>query len=231
MFENLEPRRLFAATLTVSPAGVLTVNGNGANDIISVREDQGAVHVEYVDAANNFVSTDLTAINAININGGGGADSLSYTGNSIGAVIHGDNQTGGSQGGAKNDGVSGKGDGGAGSDTISVSDDGTGSYSISGDNGDDSLTVLHGNNTLLLGGSGNDFIYVNSAGSGGSVMVDGESGSDTITIYSGVNTVNGGNGKDTVLIDVPPGPGDQNFGGSADPSLQTLLHVEKVFTF
>src|SRR3954447_19984013 len=103
--ENLELRRLLSAAVAVSGSGVLTVNGNSADDQIAVTENNGAVTVAYTDkngvfhdASGSLGTTDGTSfsgITAIRINGGGGDDQIFYTGNSIGADIHGDNQQSG----------------------------------------------------------------------------------------------------------------------------------------
>jgi hypothetical protein len=228
----------------------LNVNGNGANDTITVHEDVGSVHVEYTDAQANLITTDVGGITAIRINGGGGSDTINYFGNSIGADIHGgDGQTSGDGDGDSHKNDRGKGhqkaigrghhkggsddnaDGAAG-DFITVSDDGTGSSTVHGDDGDDTITLLHGNNTQIFGDAGDDQIYVNTAATGGSANVNAGSGNDTITIYDGTNTVNGGTGNDTVLEDVPASdPGDLSGGGNVNPALQTLISIEHVETF
>jgi hypothetical protein len=230
MIQSLESRRLLSSTVAVN-GSTLTVNGSGADDSITVRETAGSVHVEYFDSSGTFQTQDVGGITAIQINGGGGSDQIFYTGDSIGADIHGDangattptnngggkggsngankggsnkgnkNNKGGSKGGSNGNGGNGNGSNVAAGDFITVSDDGAGSSTVHGDAGNDNITLLHGNGTQLFGDEGNDLIFVNTAAQGGSASVDAGAGNDTITTYDGVNNINGGNGNDT-LIDV-----------------------------
>src|ERR1043166_16084 len=158
MFESLEARKMLAAGPTIGVSGgVLTVIGTKDNDRINVVEDGGTVVVEvtYGKNASQFLTPPpFTGITAIKISGGNGDDVITYTGNTIGADIHGDaNASGGSHGGSGGSG------GGKGDDFITVSDNGTGASTLNGDNGDDDLVVLQGNttglSTVVFGGKGN----------------------------------------------------------------------------
>ena len=217
MIESLELRQFLSSTVAVN-GSTLTVNGNGADDSITVRETGGSVHVEYFDANGVFKTQDLVSITAIKINGGGGSDTISYTGDSIGASIDGDgngattgdshthgngpeNGKGHEKAIGKGHNKGGSGDNAADGDFITVSDDGAGSSTVHGSAGDDSITLLHGNGTNIFGDDGDDLIFVNTAAHGGSANVDAGAGNDTITTYDGVNNINGGSGNDT-LIDV-----------------------------
>src|SRR5262245_32511222 len=103
MFESLENRRLF--TTAVLNAGLLTINGGAGDDLITVTEDQGEVHVEWSTSSSDLTTRDYSAVTAININGGRGDDAIYYEGNSVGANIHGDGTT-------DNSGGNGNGNGG-----------------------------------------------------------------------------------------------------------------------
>ena len=202
MIESLESRRLLAssAASAVLNAGVLTVTGSNKNDFIVVAETSpGTVHVDLNQAPQDF-----TGVTAIKISGAGGDDEILYTGQTIGADIHGDSASttkGGSSGGGSG--------GGKGNDFITVFDNNNSAAStVDGDKGDDTLHVyghsrLSGfdtQSTVAYGGDGNDVIYVNENGSStSSVIVYAEAGKDTVTTYGGVNTLSGGDGKDTFI--------------------------------
>jgi hypothetical protein len=220
MIESLEGRKLLAATVSAS-GGVLTINGDGKVDVINVIETGGSVHVETSNPGGPLTQRDFTGITAIRINGRGAGDTIFYTGNSIGAQIHGDsaNQnanpsngnngggTGGTRGGTGGTG-GGTGDGNnggpnagaGGADFITVDDAGTGSSVVFGDGGKDDITLLRSHNTTVFGGAGDDKINVNTAGqASSSAQVFGQGGRDTVTVYAGTNTLNGGAGIDTLI--------------------------------
>lgn len=221
MFEMLESRSLLSTVSVVG--GALTVNGTDGDDLITVVENSGTVHVEYFDAGNQFQTQDLAGITSIDIVGGGGSDALFFTGNSIGAQMLGD-------GGAETSHPNGKGHtfvnngeghtshgngngyghnhGLAAGDFITVADTGTGASLIDGEGGDDTVTLLVGNttglSTYIAGGDGNDAIYLNTGVGVYNVAasksyVQAEKGDDTITTYSGYNAIYGGQGKDIVI--------------------------------
>src|SRR5262245_6719978 len=79
MFESLESRRLF--TSVSLSGGVLQVNGGASDDLITVSEDQGAVHVEWSTSSSDLQTADYNGVTAININGGRGNDAIYYEGN------------------------------------------------------------------------------------------------------------------------------------------------------
>jgi len=196
MIESLESRRLLAVSVSVA-AGVLTVDGDKDKNFISVRENAGNVHVETSTLPGGVITAaDFVGITQIKINGGKNSDEIFYQGNTIGADIHGDVNNGGT---------------GKNKDNITVTDEGTGSSVVDGDNGDDTIEIVVGNNTTVFGGGGKDNIYLNTGGgiyntAAANTIVFGESGDDIITIYDGNNTVNGGDGNDTVLVlDGTPG--------------------------
>jgi Ca2+-binding RTX toxin-like protein len=174
--ESLESRRMLAAATSVTfAAGVVTITVGTKPDFINVVENNGVVHVEL---NNGQTQNDYGPATAVKIIGSSKPDTLYYTGNTIGANIQGN----------------------GGNDNISVDDEGTGSSIVDGGNGADNITVIHGNHTVVTGGTGNDLIYVNTDGSSSSsVVVDGGAGNDTVTDYGGSATLQGGSGSDTQI--------------------------------
>src|SRR5262245_9037570 len=110
MFEMLESRSMLSATVN-QYGSLLVVEGGRGDDLITVREDSGAVHVEYYNRQGVLQSRDVNGITAIKIRGNAGDDSIFYTGNTVGADIHGDdgdnNSHGGSSGGTGHRGCGG----------------------------------------------------------------------------------------------------------------------------
>jgi len=101
--------------------------------------------------------------------------------------------------------------GGPGDDRIYASSEGGGV--VSGDDGDDMITVLDGN-WRVMGGTGNDRIFFDGTGSD---FIDGGDGNDTIQSQFqdiAVDTVFGGRGTDTFSLcpafRVFPGPQSQS---------------------
>jgi Ca2+-binding RTX toxin-like protein len=175
MIESLEHRQLLSAATSVNQVGSVVFISANKPDTINVVENAGSVHVETGNATNQY---DFVGVTAININGSSKADTIFYGGNSIGANING------------NDG----------NDNISVDDEGTGSSTANGNGGADSITVVHGNNTIVNGNEGNDQIYANTDGSStSSTIVDAGGGADNVTVYGGTLFANGGAGKDTLF--------------------------------
>ena len=192
MFESLESRRMLSGVSVSVSGGTMTITGSSKADVISIREDgfghaPGEVTVYDGTTGVTYLATGITAINA-NMNGGN--DRVDFTGSTVGANIHGN----------------------GGDDSLSVDDEGSGSSTVSGDAGKDSISVLHGNNTQVFGGDGDDKIYLNTDGDGGTTNTDAGGGNDVITTYGGANTINGGAGTDTLI----------NFGG-----VNTTSNVEK----
>ncbi|HYO08060.1 MAG TPA: hypothetical protein VER17_03745 [Tepidisphaeraceae bacterium] len=225
MIEELETRRLMASGTAVFTVGsTLVVYGGKGDDLITVRENNQSVRVDYTDrngvVHNGMAEPAFTGITQIKILGNGGNDDIYYTGNSVGADIHGDGAAGGTGGsddadwrsGKKRSGGTGGGtDGGAGNgaDFISVADEGFGASTLDGDGGDDDLIVQVGNMTgkvtVVYGGNGNDVIDINQGASifaspdDARTLVYAEAGRDTIVVHEGKNTINGGAGNDVVV--------------------------------
>jgi Ca2+-binding RTX toxin-like protein len=189
----------------------------------------GQVLVETSTLPNGVItSTEYSGITRIVINGNEGSDVIDFTGTTVGADIHGDNASAnsnttsavstagkkgnkggsnknGNKGGSKNGGDNGNGqpgtgDGAAdGNDSISVNDSGTGSSIVNGDGGNDTITLLRGNNTAIFGGAGADTIFVDTTGDpSSSSNVDAGAGNDSVVVYGGTNTLNGGDGNDSL---------------------------------
>src|SRR5437763_16305271 len=88
--EALESRRMLAAAGDTFKSGGLNVGGGSKADSITVVENNGSAHLELTDPKHRvFATADFTGVSAIKIQGGGQADTIFYTGNSIGAVING----------------------------------------------------------------------------------------------------------------------------------------------
>lgn len=205
MFEQLESRRLMS---TVSYSrGVLTVEGGSGNDLITVSEDQGEVHVEYYTNSGEFRTRDFDCVRAINIIGGKGDDAIYYTGNSIGAKIEGDGSTSGRN------------------DDDCRDDDRRDRRDCDYRNGRDHRKIkwhgdIHdkfrcygskffsyffGNWCKPVARDGNDAITVADEGCG-TTIVDGNGGDDAITIMIGNSTkVYGGDGNDAIYLNTGVG--------------------------
>ncbi len=162
------------------------------------------------------------------IDGGGGADQL-YGGAGDDAItLTGDGGSAWGDAGADVITLTGNNAfayGGDGHDFIAATGDGN---TLSGDAGDDEVDLNSGSNNLLMGGDGNDTIFVGGAGSGNTV--EGGAGNDKVTV-EGSNTgtsVEGGAGTDTLDAEFNTGGvylygGDDSdilTGGSGDDVLE-----------
>jgi Ca2+-binding RTX toxin-like protein len=209
VIESLESRRMLAAntSISVTQSGTeLKVIGSGIADRISVSENAGAVVVQTSHPGGPITTQTFGGITAIKISGNGGGDEIFYDGNSVGADIHGDASginSGGSKGGSG--GTGGGSDGGhggnsKGGDQITVTDSGTGRSTVDGDGGQDVISLINGNKTVIYGGEGDDQVFVNTAGNvAAEALVYTEQGKDTVTVYAGTNTLDGGQGKDLLI--------------------------------
>jgi hypothetical protein len=150
---------------------------------ISVVEDQGSVQVEDWSTLRQW---NFTGVRSIIIRGSDGiTDDISYSGNTIGAWIF----------------------GGQAVSSITVDDMGTGSSYVVGGDAGNWIDLLHGHNTVIRSGDGNDIILVEGAAQSDddfnydaavATIYCGD-GDDHLLIFGGQNTVYGGKGYDYVI--------------------------------
>ena len=198
MIESLETRRLLASGLTSSQAGgVVSVSGGSDGHTVNIFErtdsPNGTVTVEDVNAGT---STTYSGVTKVDFQGQSGTDTVFLSGRTVAYDAHGN----------------------GGDDFLVISDMGTASSKLSGDGGDDDMTILAANNTTIIGDGGGDHLYVEASVGTGETWIYGLGGNDIITVEAGINHIDGGGGKDT-LIDVS--------GGTA---VNILISVESVQT-
>jgi len=174
-------------TFTGYSKGALITGGNGA-DIINVLDsdhpDSGFIRGEgsNVDGGRGDDNITVSQAHFTTVNGGDDSDLITLT--DAKAII--DPSTG----------------------NVSGYDMTVGGHSVvDGGAGNDNIVLMAANHTRASGGDGADVIHVNSAAIGGSVDLSsavaeifGDKGNDTIYLFDGENTVNGGAGKDTLII-------------------------------
>jgi Ca2+-binding RTX toxin-like protein len=200
MFEQLEFRQLLAFAASVT-SGTLDVRSGADMGTVTVVERNGFVEV-YGDTIADGYRT-FSGISKINIWGNTGNDTLRYDGNTIGAQVRGN----------------------SGADHIFVSDIGSGSSDVDGENDNDVIVIVKANHTNVTGGSGNDTIEVNTGYTvdpnefdyvNAECVVVAGSGDDVVITRAGRTTINGGSGTDEVI----------DTGGAA--TTNTLIKVEVV---
>ncbi len=199
---------------SVSGYDSVRVNGNGSSNNYTVSQVNGQVKVSDGSASITVASV----IQVIEINGGGGDDTINVqaldrVGTATLLTINGD----------------------AGNDTISAAgvklglvylalNGGTGNDSLTGGNGNDTLDGGDGNDRLdgglgddlllgglgvdrIIGGDGNDTVFGGDdqdsiSGGNGDDSLSGDAGADTIEGGNGNDTIDGGLGADTLRGDV-----------------------------
>lgn len=182
--EQLETRRLLAASAVLSSRGVFIVTGSEAADSISVALSSDGTKVQATDTATNTLigEADLASVKSMRIYSGGGDDSVTVDSTITFRVSI---------------------DAGAGNDTLVVNS--TGSNSVFAGDGNDTVTAGAGNNHID-GGAGDDSISGGSAGTG-KLWATGGDGNDTLTSdaatsyllgQAGDDTITGGTGNDTI---------------------------------
>jgi Ca2+-binding RTX toxin-like protein len=193
MLEQLELRRLLAVT-AYDYGGNLYIEGDNANNWISVERDAGLIWVNLYGsgAGVNIFHGDEAQIWEIHLHGGGGNDILTIAQDvSEPATIWGgagaDYLLGG--GGMYSD-LYGHGVGSSGSGHSEASDDGAADTLVSG-SGD---SYLHGQD-------GNDHLYTDNYGTSGPDFMFGEDGHDTFYIrgHDGNAYANGQAGHDRLV--------------------------------
>jgi Ca2+-binding RTX toxin-like protein len=236
--EALETRRMFAVTASLASYGTLWINGDAANNDISVARHGATVNVyDHGAAVGAFPATSVAFVYAA---GGDGDDRIvmDHTvtfGVNVPTTINGGNGDDFMMGGRADDWYYG----GPGSDTASfwargealdlsldgVANDGAASFAgadvdnicndvenVEGGARDDVITGNDGNN-VLSGGIGNDRIYA----LGGNDTVWGSNGNDYVEAGDGHDQIYGEDGNDSV--DAGAG-NDWLLGGNGDDNLR-----------
>ncbi|MBX7105225.1 MAG: beta-propeller fold lactonase family protein [Gemmataceae bacterium] len=157
------------------------------------------------------VTQSFTGVKAIVAIGGEGNDSITITGATVPVRLFGD----------------------AGNDILTMT--GSGSTTLSGGDGNDTLTAGTGNSTIsggigddligggsaadtVTGGAGNDTI----TGNAGADVLDGGDANDTLNGGAGSDTVRGGDGNDTIIGGADP----DNLDGGAGNDTVTAGHAD-----
>jgi len=179
MFEILESRRLFAATITLD-AGVLKVIGTDAPDTLLVTESAGNFEVGTQDETGYvpLATVPESMVTRVVIDGQGGDDFLALqTSGTVGGDV---------LGGEGNDGINlddqgtavSIGHGGNGDDTLAIFGSGGDGTTAYGDNGSDTvISMVHGHTSYLYGGNAKDDMNGTT-----DTIIDGGNGKDTITV-------------------------------------------------
>ncbi|HEX8911648.1 MAG TPA: hypothetical protein VF796_04760, partial [Humisphaera sp.] len=160
MIETLEERRLFACTIALDAYGTLNVTSDLTGDTIAVSEKLGTATV----TVGGVSKGSFAGVKRVVVRGGGGTDTITFTGYSVGADIFGD------------DGI----------DTINLYDyrvgTTTGFSTASGGVGADKITSYAGEYAVLHGDGDNDTITVQGSKY---IKVYGDAGTDAIYVNSG----------------------------------------------
>jgi Ca2+-binding RTX toxin-like protein len=216
--EKLEERAMFNADMSLSRAGVLTINGGQYADEATVDFRGSCVYVtmtHQLNAAGTKSVTEnekfeISKVGSIVFNGNAGNDRLTVNAAPSGVSVGGMKLE--FNGGTENDTLDNRSslptraEGGAGADTLiggsgnDVLSGGDGSDFINGREGDDSLGGGEGVDRIyggagvdiIQGGIGNDYLF----GEGDRDNIYGDDGIDTIDGGSGDDYLYGGQGND-----------------------------------
>ena len=188
--ERLEGRQLMSATGSVTLVnGVFTVTGDPSIGCALSVQPANSSYTYYTGNAGNgqLLTEPASAIHAVVINGGTGADTI-YVDQSVTVPVT-------INGGGGNDVIRG----GGGLNTITVP---SGNAWVNARGSADDVTAGNGNVTLL-GGNGNDTLVAGNGndsldGGGGNDSMVAGNGSDTLTGDVGNDTLVAGNGRDTL---------------------------------
>ncbi len=161
-------------TITVQSLNSATVNGNKGLDTITVNGNALNSRV-YGGSENDIININAQNSNLTRYNGSKGADTLNIatTASVAGGSVF---------GGEGNDNILVVTTGG-GAGTV------TGSVYLSGDKGNDTITVTSTVGGTVLGGEGNDSINVSGTAAADAYAVTGGLGADTITVGTGTDTI------------------------------------------
>jgi Ca2+-binding RTX toxin-like protein len=230
--ESLEPRRLFAAGITLSD-GTLTVTGTAANDTIEVRLEGWTTLVAELNSTTGTFAAG--SVRRIKLSGEAGNDTLRVgTGFDQPATLLGGLGADGLFGGDGNDRI----DGGAGADVLSG---GGGSNTLDYGTRTRPLTICldnvsgdgeagEGDNALadfeyVIGGNAADFITGSASkqtifGNGGNDTLNGGGGNDTLDGRAGNDSLLGGDGNDKFVSNNSADGSDVFWGGEGNDEVQ-----------
>jgi RTX calcium-binding nonapeptide repeat (4 copies) len=214
---GLEDRSVPAVSATFG-GGILTVTGDGADNILSIEAVAGQAKVfETVGGTPTEVAiaggpATLGLLASITVNAGAGNDTVTVA-NSIKAPATLNGETG-------SDNLSG----GGGADTIVTGTDTTGD-TANGNDGNDTITGGPGSD-LLNGGKGNDVItggagVNNITGGDGNDILTGGTDIDDISGNNGSDSIDGGGGPDRLRGDDAKQKGNDTVKGSAGDDIIT----------
>jgi len=165
--------------ITVENVGVAqttTITTSGSNTV-SAPAAYLQVNATALDSADHLVFTQTVTGQAISLDGGAGADTITTQGTSD--IIN----------------------AGDGNDVINAGD---GNNTVNAGSGNDSVVTGSGND-VITGGDGNDTIFSNGGndsvdGGAGDDMISTGAGADTIISGTGVDQIFGGIGGDTIIL-------------------------------
>jgi hypothetical protein len=177
-----------SAPFATLAGGNLTVTGTPVADAISFTENAGTVTA----ILNGQSSQAFTGVTGIVVTGGAGDDTITLTGTTVPATVHGN---------AGDDVIVGNGAG----DSLTGN---VGNDNIKGGAGNDTITGAAGNDTLK-GAGGDDSL----SGGADNDVLKGNAGNNTLNGGAGTNALHGGVGNDTFYAET--GTNDEIFADTA----------------
>ena len=167
-------------TILVNFADSDTIDGGIGHDVVNVSGGSGDEAASVVHSGGLITSLGGLATNVeeVNLDLGGGTDTLDYTGSTAGVTVNLDTGTA------------------SGFTTIANIENVTGGSAADTLTGNGAANVLHGggNGDTINGGGGADQLF----GDGGADIISGGTGTDTIDGGAGDDTIDGGAGGDTI---------------------------------
>ena len=255
--ESLEPRRLMAATITLSAFGTLKVNGTPDAETINIKAEKSKIRVEVLtldatdpDALPSAIvwrRFDAKRVSHIIITGGAGDDRASVKLPKFAGKVDfwGDDGNDAASLNFKGRGFLVGGDGadslvGGSAADVFLGEEGNDDLDGGGGNdtirGGDGMDALRGGNgkDLLDGGAGIDLLYGGAhndvlIGGAGCDAFYGEAGNDIFRAQDGeMDAVLGGTGTDTAYLDVGIGMDILTKAPGAIASFRMMTDVETV---
>ena len=166
-------------TILVNFADSDTIDGGIGHDVVNVSGGSGdeAASVVYSGGLITSLGGLATNVEEVNLDLGGGTDTLDYTGSTAGVTVNLDTGTA------------------SGFTTIANIENVTGGSAADTLTGNGAANVLHGggNGDTINGGGGADQLF----GDGGADIISGGTGTDTIDGGAGNDTIDGGGDTDT----------------------------------